>query len=87
VSLKGAYFPFSIKWDFEVTNNVAKYKACIGRLHAAIKICVKGLRVYKESNLKINQISQKWKVRSEVLAPHQAYVYWDDNQFANTLHS
>jgi len=45
------------------------YKACIIGLQAAIEIGIKKLRVYKASNLIINQISQKWKVRSKDLEP------------------
>jgi len=54
---KGAYTPISAKLEFEVTNNVAEYEACIIRLQAAIDIGVKKIWVYGDSNLVINQVS------------------------------
>ncbi|GKU94990.1 hypothetical protein SLEP1_g8408 [Rubroshorea leprosula] len=36
VSPKGDHFPIAIKLDFACTNNIAKYKACIARIHAAL---------------------------------------------------
>ncbi|XP_056685758.1 uncharacterized protein [Spinacia oleracea] len=41
---------------------------------AAIELGVQKLRVYGDSFLIINQISDKWKVRSENLALYQSYL-------------
>jgi len=70
VSLERAHIPISIKLDFEVTNNMEKYEACIIGLQAAKEIRVKKLRAYTHSNSIINQISYKWMVRSTALAPY-----------------
>ena len=63
--------PILVKLNFDVTNNVAEYKACIIKLQAIVEIGVKNIRVYGDLNLTINQISQIWKVRSDSLVPHQ----------------
>jgi len=92
--------PISVKLDFDVTNNAAEYEACIIGLKAAVALGIKKLRVYGDSSLIINQISGKWKVRSESLAPYQAYLETiakeveeveytylrrEENQFADAL--
>ena len=71
VSLKVAHIPILVKLDFEVTNNMAKYEYFIIGLQTSIEIGVKKLWLYEDSNLIINQISQKWKVRSKPLAPYK----------------
>lgn len=100
VSPDGDHIPISVKLDFEVTNNAAEYEACLIGLQAAKSIKIKELRVYGDSSLIINQVSQKWRVRSEALAPYQsrliemtrkfrevtfAYLPRDENQFADAL--
>src|SRR5918999_367749 len=71
VSPQDKHIPMSVKLDFNVTNNAAEYEACIIGLNAAVALNVQKLRVYGDSSLIINQISGKWKVRSESLAPYQ----------------
>ena len=100
VSPQEEHIPISIKLDFDVTNNAAEYEACIVGLETALAIAIKKLRIYGDSSLIINQISKKWKVRSESLAPYQAYLETltdqlekvdytylpcEENQFANAL--
>lgn len=99
VSPEEEHTPISVKLDFYVTNNAAEYEACI-ILEAAVALGVEKLRVYGDSSLIINQISGKWKVRSESLAPYQAhletiaqnikevkytYLCREDNHFADAL--
>ena len=43
-------------------------------LEVALALGFQKLRVYGDSSLIINQISGKWKVRSESLAPYQSYL-------------
>ncbi|XP_021747334.1 uncharacterized protein LOC110713176 [Chenopodium quinoa] len=100
VSPTEEHVPISIKVDFDVTNNAAEYEACIVGLETALALGIKKLRVYGDSSLIINQISKKWKVRSESLAPYQAYLETltdqlekvdysylprEENQFADAL--
>ena len=56
VSLERAHTLISIKLDFDVTNNITEYEACIIELQAAVGIVVNNIRVYKNFNLIINQI-------------------------------
>ena len=74
VSLQEEHIPISIKLDFDVTNNAAEYEACIVGLKTALVIGIKKLCIYGDSSLIINQISKKWKVRSESLEPFQVYL-------------
>ena len=74
VAPDGTHIPISAKLQFNVTNNAAEYEACIMGLEAALALGVQKLRVYGDSSLIINQISGKWKVRSESLAPYQSYL-------------
>ena len=74
VSPQEERIPLFIKLDFDVTNNVTEYEACIVGLETTLAIGIKKLRIYGDSSLIINQISKKWKVRSERLAPYQAYL-------------
>src|SRR5918992_398825 len=100
VSPQEEHVPMSVKLDFNVTNNAAEYEACIIGLKAAVALKVDKLRVYGDSSLIINQISGKWKGRSESLTPYQTYLEGiaskisqveytylrrEDNQFADAL--
>lgn len=80
VSPLEAHTPISVKLDFDVTNNAAEYEACIVGMEAAVALGIQKLRVYGDSSLIINQISGRWKVRSESLAPYQAYLETDASQ-------
>src|SRR6187397_1486985 len=74
VSPKEEHVPISIKLDFNVTNNVAEYEACMVGLETALALGVKKLRIFRDFSLIINQISKRWKVRSESLVPYQTYL-------------
>ncbi|KAA3486824.1 RNA-directed DNA polymerase (Reverse transcriptase), Ribonuclease H [Gossypium australe] len=51
VSLNGDHFPFISKLDFDCTNNMAEYEACIMGICAAIEREIKVLEVYGYSAL------------------------------------
>src|SRR6188472_119557 len=80
VSPKEEHVPISIKLDFDVTNNAAEYEACVVGLEIALALGVKKLMIFGDSSLIINQISKRWKVRSESLAPYQTYLETLTNQ-------
>ncbi|XP_074318495.1 uncharacterized protein LOC141655308 [Silene latifolia] len=73
-SPEGEHKPFSIKLDFEVTNNATEYEACLIGLQTAVSLGIKRLPVHGGSSLIINQITGSWKIRSEILAPYQARI-------------
>ena len=49
-------------------------EACVVGLETALALGVKKLRIFGDSSLIIKQISKRWKVRSESLAPYQTYL-------------
>ena len=53
ISPEGEYFPFTARLNFDSTNNVAEYEACIMGLQAAMAKKVKNLKVYGDSALVI----------------------------------
>ena len=56
ISLEGEYCPFTARLNFNCTNNVAEYEACIIGLQAAIDNKVNNLKVYGDSTLVIYQL-------------------------------
>lgn len=52
----------------EVTNNIAEYKALIYGLKICIRIGVKKINIYLDSELVVNQITGKFQVRNQELA-------------------
>ncbi|KAK5770854.1 hypothetical protein PVK06_047011 [Gossypium arboreum] len=53
VSPNGDHYPFTSKLEFDCTNNMAEYEACIMGIHAAIECKIKVLEVYGYSALVI----------------------------------
>ena len=49
ISPRGKYCPFTVRLDFDYTNNVTEYKACILGLQAAMDKKVKNLKVWRLS--------------------------------------
>ena len=49
ITLKGSHIPLAIKLNFEATNNMAKYEACIAGMEALRDLRVKGAEVYGDS--------------------------------------
>ncbi|KAK5818719.1 hypothetical protein PVK06_023663 [Gossypium arboreum] len=56
VSPNGDHFLFTSKLDFDCTNNMAEYEACIMGVRAAIECKIKVLEVYGDSALVIYQL-------------------------------
>ena len=55
ISPEGFHTPFTSRLCFDCTNNMAKYKACILGLKAAIDLRIKHLNVFGDSALVISQ--------------------------------
>ena len=68
------HIPLSVKLNFIVTNNVAKYEACIIGLEALLAIDVKEVEIYTDSALVLAQAQRIWKTKEEHLKPYQAYL-------------
>ena len=49
ISSEGKYYLFTARLNFDSTNNVAKYEACIMGLQVAMAKKVKNLKIYRDS--------------------------------------
>ena len=100
ITLEGSHVPLGIKLNFEATNNMAKYEACITKMEALQDLRVKEVEVFGDSTLVIAQAQKLWKVKEEHLKPYQQYledltkifnkikytiIPRAQNQFANSL--
>ncbi|XP_077239766.1 uncharacterized protein LOC143880680 [Tasmannia lanceolata] len=74
VSPRDEHIPISIKLEFECTNNMAEYEACIAGLEAAPSLEVQDLNVYEDSLLLICQINGKWLTKEDRLIPYHTYL-------------
>ena len=70
ITLKGFHMPLAIKLNFEATNNMAKYEACIVGMEAFRELGVKEAKVFGDSTLVIAQTQKLWKVKEEHLKPY-----------------
>ncbi|KAG8472581.1 hypothetical protein CXB51_034367 [Gossypium anomalum] len=67
VSPNGDHYPFTSKLDFDCTNNMVEYEACIMDIRAAIKRKIKMLEIYGDSALVIYQLKGEWETRDPKL--------------------
>ena len=83
VSPKGQQIPISVKLNFDCTDNVIEYEACIVGLHVALEFSAYDLSVFGDSLLIISQIEGKWKARDTKLILYQKYVSRLISKFQN----
>ncbi|XP_052877183.1 uncharacterized protein LOC128283828 [Gossypium arboreum] len=62
VSPNGDHYPFTSKFDFDCTNNIAEYEACIMGVRVAIERKIRVLKVYGDSALVIYQLKGEWEM-------------------------
>ncbi|CAJ2652969.1 unnamed protein product [Trifolium pratense] len=74
VTPKGAHIPFTARLQFECTNNIAEYEACIMGIEEAIDLRIKNIDIYGDSALVINQIKGEWETRHAGLIPYRDYA-------------
>ena len=65
ITPNGLHVPLAVKLNFEVTNNMAKYKAYIARMEALWELRIKEVEVFRDSTLVIAQAQKLWKVKEE----------------------
>ncbi|XP_040942280.1 uncharacterized protein [Gossypium hirsutum] len=100
VSPDGEHSPFTSKLDFDCTNNMVEYEACIIGIRTAIERKIKVLEVYEDSALVIYQLKGEWKARDSKLINYRklvlelieefeditlCYLPRDENQLADAL--
>ncbi|XP_006603304.1 uncharacterized protein [Glycine max] len=78
--------PFTTRFGFDCTNNMAEYEACALGIQAAIDFKVKFLKVYEDSAFVIHQLMGEWETKDHKLIPYQVYIrklikYFDDVSF------
>ncbi|KAA3466637.1 RNA-directed DNA polymerase (Reverse transcriptase), Ribonuclease H [Gossypium australe] len=69
ISPNGDHYQFTCKLDFDCTNNMAEYEACIMGIRATIERKIKVLEVYGDSALVIYQLKGEWETRDPKLVP------------------
>ena len=74
ITFEGSHMHLAIKLNFEATNNMAKYEACIARMETLQELGVKEAKVFGDSTLVIAQMQKLWKVKEEHLKPYQQYL-------------
>ncbi|XP_050897635.1 uncharacterized protein LOC127104493 [Lathyrus oleraceus] len=74
ITPRGSRISFAAKVDFDCTNNIAEYEACILGLEETIDIRIKFLEVFSDSTLVINQIKGEWETRHPGLIPYRYYA-------------
>ncbi|GAU48966.1 hypothetical protein TSUD_188130 [Trifolium subterraneum] len=74
VTPKGAHIPFTARLQFDCTNNIAEYEACIMDIEEAIDLRIKNIDIYGDSALVINQIKGEWETRHAGLIPYRDYA-------------
>jgi len=71
VSLTQEYIHLSFKLTFEVTNNIAEYEALVLGLSAAKEMGIKGMKVFGDANLIIQQVNKVFQAKHPRL---KAYI-------------
>ena len=71
---KGEYCPFTVRLNFNYTNNGVEYEACIMGLQAVMDKKVKKLKVYGDSTLVIYQLRGDWITRDSKLILYYQFV-------------
>ncbi|KAA3467285.1 hypothetical protein EPI10_002310 [Gossypium australe] len=74
VSLSGDHHPFTCKLDFDCTNNMTEYEACIMGIRAAVERKIRVLEVYGDSALVIYQLKGEWETRDPKLIDYRKIV-------------
>ena len=73
-SESGQHYPMEANLQFNCTNNMVEYEACILGLKMAIDMNVYELLVIKVSDFLINQVQGEWVVKNPKIIPYVQYV-------------
>ena len=71
ISKNGMHFPAYRKLNFDATNNVSEYKACILGLRLALDMDIRRLAVFGDSELVIKQSTEEYATRDTKLIPYR----------------
>ncbi|XP_012488038.1 uncharacterized protein LOC105801265 [Gossypium raimondii] len=79
----GDHYPFTSKLDFDYTNNMAEYEACIMGIRETIERKIKVLEVCGDSALVIYQLKGEWETRDSKLIDYRRLVLELIKEFDN----
>ncbi|XP_039048787.1 uncharacterized protein LOC120189633 [Hibiscus syriacus] len=100
ISPEGGHYPFTSRLNFDCTNNMAEYEACVLGIRAALGQSIRTLRVYGDSALVIYQLRGEWETKDTKLIEYRKlmldlleefdevtfhYVPREENQMADAL--
>ena len=74
VSPSGKHYPLTARLEFECTNNVAEYEACVLGLQAVVEKGIKKLKVYGDSSLVIYQLGGEWETKDPKLVKYRKMI-------------
>ncbi|XP_012461454.1 uncharacterized protein LOC105781455 [Gossypium raimondii] len=83
VSPSEDHYPIASKLNFDCTNNMVEYEACIMGIRAAIERKIKVLKVYRDSTLVIYQLKGEWETRDPKLISYRKMVLELMDEFDN----
>ena len=66
ITPEGSHIPLANKLNFEATNKMAEYEACIAGMEALQELGVKEAEVLGDSILVIAQAQRLWKVKETI---------------------
>ena len=66
ITPEGSQIPLAIELNFEVTNNMIEYDACIAGMEVLRELGIKEAKVFGDSTLVIAQTQKLWKVRRNI---------------------
>ncbi|XP_012482990.1 uncharacterized protein LOC105797586 [Gossypium raimondii] len=84
VSPNGDHYPFTSKLDFDCTNNMEEYEACIMGIRTTIECKIKVLEVYRDFALVIYQLKGEWETRDSKLIEYRRLVLEFIREFEGT---
>ncbi|XP_039059354.1 uncharacterized protein LOC120203061 [Hibiscus syriacus] len=61
------HYPFTSRLNFDFTNNMVDYEACVLGLKAIVERKIKTLKVYEDSDLIIYQLRGEWETKDPKL--------------------
>ena len=80
---KGHQILVSVKLNFDCTNNVIEYEACIVILLVTLEFAAYDLSIFGDTLLIISQIEGKWQARDTKLIPYQKCISRLISKFQN----
>ena len=78
ISPHGDHIPRYVHLAFSdqhpATNNIVEYEACVLGLETALKLGIRQMEVFGDSNLVLRQIQSEWNTRDVKLRPYHTYL-------------